>query len=156
MYCILFVILYGCFLYPSFWITTNHLNENKMEYKTTCIRGKMYHLVPVIGLPEMNNQESTVIEVCANYYGINKSRLFGTEKTGAVVQCRFMCYYLIERLCGLNRSHIAKLFNRDHSGISSALKRLNGYIDIGDITASQAEQLESKILLTLNKKQANG
>lgn len=63
-------------------------------------------------------------ELCKEYYGVSETDLKGRNKKKKVSACRHMAIYLVLKYCGYKKTQVGRLFNRDHTSVIHAEKRV--------------------------------
>jgi len=88
-----------------------------------------------------------VMEIVANYFGLSVDDLVCKSRVGALVEARSIAMYLCRRMTELSYPEIGKLFNRDHTTVLAAFRKVETqYSDSSrPATFTQIEELTSRI-----------
>ncbi len=87
----------------------------------------------------------TIIETVAEFYGVTPDQLYGESRHKTSAMARNMAIYLLLQT-NLTGESIAKIFNRDHTTVFHARKRIEQLIAvIGGSVAGEADYLKRKV-----------
>ena len=75
---------------------------------------------------------SLIISQVCKYYSIDEAVLRGTLKNKGTTEARQMAIYLIRKLTNLSLPDIGKEFNRDHSTVLYAIRKVEASLKSGD------------------------
>ena len=75
---------------------------------------------------------SLIISQVCKYYSIDEAVLRGTLKNKGTAEARQMAIYLIRKLTNLSLPDIGKEFNRDHSTVLYAIRKVEASLKSGD------------------------
>ena len=88
-----------------------------------------------------------IMEIVANYFGLSVDDLICKSRVGALVEARSIAMFLCRRMTDLSYPDIGRLFNRDHSTVVTAYKKIEAqYADSSrPATFTQIEELTARI-----------
>jgi chromosomal replication initiator protein len=88
-----------------------------------------------------------IMEIVANYFGLSVDDLCCKSRVGALVEARSIAMFLCRRMTDLSYPDIGRLFNRDHSTVVTACKKIETqYSDSSrPATFTQIEELLGRI-----------
>jgi len=67
---------------------------------------------------------SLIIRQVSKFYGVDEATLLGTQRNKGIAEARQVAIYLIRQLTNLSLPDIGKEFNRDHSTILHAIRKM--------------------------------
>lgn len=86
--------------------------------------------LPAIGDTETFCQK--VENEAAKHFQISVSEIFGSSRKADIVKARHTCIYLILKNTGISSVKLGRRYNRDHSSIVVAKKRIHDFLQVGD------------------------
>jgi len=88
-----------------------------------------------------------IMEIVANYFGLSVDDLICKSRVGALVEARSIAMFLARRMTDLSYPDIGKMFNRDHTTVLAACKKIEvQYSDSSrPATFTQIEELTARI-----------
>ena len=75
---------------------------------------------------------SIIISQVCKFYSVDETVLRGTLKNKGTTEARQMAIYLIRKLTNLSLPDIGKEFNRDHSTVLYAIRKVEASLKAGD------------------------
>ena len=75
---------------------------------------------------------SLIISQVCKFYSVDEEKLRGTQKTKGISEARQVAMYLIRKLTNLSLPDIGKEFNRDHSTVLYAIRKVETSLKAGD------------------------
>ena len=80
---------------------------------------------------KMNTDTATdIIELVCKHYRIDKEIILGSSRKPFIILPRHVAMYLISRYTALTMTDIGSLFNKDHSTISCACKKIKNRVPL--------------------------
>lgn len=70
-----------------------------------------------------------IIERICDYYGVDVERILASTRIQPIAQIRHICMFIVKEKTGMTVVSIGKYFNRDHTSILHAIKRVQDLID---------------------------
>jgi len=89
----------------------------------------------------------SVAKCCVKELGVSWREVVGTGRSHqGVLWARQVAQYITHRITGATLSQIGAAFDRDHTGIISNLKRVQGFIDVYPEISTEIEELKSRCM----------
>ena len=101
-------------------------NDTDEETVTRAIQDMLKRSNEYIPSPE------AILEYICKYYGLDESVIRGQQRVRDAVAARQIAIYLIRKLTNLSLPDIGKEFDRDHSTILYAIRKVESALKAGD------------------------
>jgi chromosomal replication initiator protein len=82
--------------------------------------------------PAVNYQKPRIddlIDKVVNHFCINSEDLKSKKRFATINESRSILMYLIHKHCGKSSTETGKIFNRDHSTVLHACKKIEGFME---------------------------
>ncbi|GAA4743509.1 chromosomal replication initiator protein DnaA [Gordonia alkaliphila] len=99
--------------------------------------------IPESGVTDIS--AAGIIAIAADYYGISVDDLIGTSKSRPLVGYRHISMYLCRELTDLSLPQIGEAFNRDHSTVIHADRKIRNTIGSDQDVYNDVQQLTARI-----------
>ncbi len=97
---------------------------SKLNGKNITIELAKNAIGDIINIDELALTKDKIINDVCNIYGVKKEDICGKKRTSNIVNARFIAIYLLRTLMDMSTPEIGKEFQRDHSTILNAEKKV--------------------------------
>lgn len=128
--------LYNNYYQPLFDIMyDNHeviLVESEMQDIIECVDRMKREYVKTMPVEERERLAKHIIDTVITYYQMDIHKLLKKERTTEKVLARQMIAYLIKSMTRMSDEKISDYLNRDRTTIIHAIRKMQGFVKIGD------------------------
>lgn len=91
------------------------------------------YIVPGLAKDDLFSfQINKMIQIICTHCGVSVDTLKLNGRTKEVVKARHLCFYFMKHKPKMTLAMIARFFNKDHTTVLSAIRKINGFIKIND------------------------